>query len=328
MDDVLEINPLSKDLMQKYSIGDYAVTTSSTPISYASYLSWVSNNKAGSLIYMRDDRATLRSSLNNIFPDFQSALVFLFTYKKRPEGTNGLKIADYVWGFEGKDYHLVLSRHLDEIIQQQIPYADLKYKIVIDTAPVLERDLAYRSGLGWFGKNSMLINKSLGSYFIIASVLFNKKIIINSDKKIDGLPNVLESDHCGSCTRCVVACPTHAIDAQLRQVDANLCLSSYTIEQFSIEKTPPPGHENVLDIFGCDICQRVCPWNEKISLEEINRTDKIASNLYSFFYEKKPEVVVEEISSLSKREFRKIFKDTPLARTGRDSLVKNVKDKT
>lgn len=331
MSDKINFSYPSQEILEKFEIGDIGFTEKSTPDTYSRYISWVEQKLGENLTYMVDDRMQRRSSLKDIFPDFQAAIVVLFPYKKFEKGKNNLKVADYVFGFSGQDYHSFLEKRLGEFLKQQISDQTYNYKIVIDTLPVLDRDLAYRSGLGWYGKNSMLIHKKLGSYFIITSVLFDKKLEIVKENNIlnYSLSTVREADHCGSCNQCVEACPTQAIDEGQRFINANLCLSAYTIENFNSNKIPPMGHEKVSDIFGCDICQRVCPWNSKVELISNSQLDNNSKNFAELLmlYNNSAQAVIEYLQSMSKREFKRKFKNTPLERTGRDALIKNISDK-
>jgi epoxyqueuosine reductase len=170
-------------------------------------------------------------------------LVFAFDYSKKKktmdefyqsDESNGLKISSYVFGFNGVDYHTELRDRMNQILDQlKEKYPNLSASYTLDMHPVLERDLAHKSGLGWFGKNSMLINKSFGSFFMIGSLLLDQTFDIGSEE--------LETDHCGTCTACVEACPTDAIDVENRTIISSKCISTWTIEIFD-EADPIEGH--------------------------------------------------------------------------------------
>ena len=292
--------------LQDHQIVDWAYTEEDTPITLESYREWIEKGLHGPLGYLSDHRKDLRSSISSFYPEFQSALVFLFDYTAAAKSNiekKDYKFAAYTKGFDGVDYHHWIRARLDEI-KESLEIDNCTFSI--DAQPVLERDLAFRAGLGWFGKNSMLINKTHGSYFLISSILLDKKL--NLDKK------GIEADHCGSCTRCVEACPTDAILGS-RSIDAAKCISTFTIEQFK-EVDPPAGYPTDRgEIFGCDICQDVCPWNNKPLLRsEVGDTA---------VFEKKIKGL--DLTSISNREFKRIFKGTSLERTGRVGILKNLK---
>ena len=317
------------DILQSYHICDWAYGEEAEPVSFHHFENWIQCGHEGPLSYLSDHRFIKRKSLKNVYKDFQSYLVFLFDYSKereklqhfyRSKKSNGFKIASYALGFQGYDYHIVIKDHLLSLgrhLQKQ--HKGLKFIHSLDVHPVLERDLAYRAGLGWFGKNSLLIHRKYGSFFLIGALLFNKKL---------SLPKRgLEQDHCGHCTRCVDSCPTKAIDAETRTIVANKCISTFTIELFKKEKSPPSGMEmSHGEIFGCDICQDVCPWNQRPLKggEALDTESEKTSFIMNLFLTKKPSEVFAKFSAMTKRGFRKLLKETPYERTGRDGLLKNV----
>ena len=298
-------------------IKEWAYTESSRPISFDKYNSWIENNNAGPLTYLTDHRKNLRSDLKNFFPEFESCLVFLFSYvnqkKALIENPRDLNLASYVTGFDGIDYHFWVKERLasiEEDLKKNI--SDLKCTYTIDAQPVLERDLAARAGLGWIGKNSMLINKAHGSYTIIAGLLLNKKLELKS--------KALDVDHCGTCRACIDACPTQAIIDGERTVDANKCISTFTIELFK-EATPPSGYTDTKEVYGCDICQEVCPWNRK----PINKASPNELTEITHFFNSGVDNIIKKLEAMSNREFRRRFKRTPLERTGRVGVLKNLR---
>ena len=285
---------------------EWGYIMSSKPESWTHYEKWIDNNYHGPLKYMADERKDLRASLNNFYPEFKSALVFLFDYTstaKKNQNDQNYKFAAYTKGFDGIDYHYWIKDKLEKIAK------DLgieNYKLSIDAQPVLERDLAFRAGLGWFGKNSMLINQKKGSFFLISSILLDQELNLST--------KTLETDHCGNCTRCIVACPTDAIVSD-RVIDANKCISTFTIETFK-EAEPPKGYPTARgEIFGCDICQEVCPWNSKPLLNSVSDNKEV--HFEEIFQN-------TDLNQISNREFKRIFKGTSLERTGRVGLLKNI----
>jgi epoxyqueuosine reductase len=152
----------------------------------------------------------------------------------------------------------------------------------------------------------MLISKKHGSFFLISSILINKKLNLNT--------RTIEIDHCGNCTKCIDACPTNAI-IDNKVIDANKCISTFTIELFKDAEAPKGYPTNRGEIFGCDICQDVCPWNTK----PLDKSELMESPEYLKIFEE------TNLEVISNREFKKIFKGTSLERTGRVGLLKNIK---
>jgi epoxyqueuosine reductase len=318
------------DSSETTRISEWGYVEGEIPSSYMQYEQWVQRGDYHPLHYMADHRKDIRSSLKSYYPDFESALVFLFNYTDEKKiqnsfyestDSNGLKISSYALSFEGEDYHQVIQNELNSFghkLQETLDKLD--YRLAIDIHPVLDRDLAYRAGLGWFGKNSMLINPKQGSFFMIGSLLLSQKLELPMKS--------VETDHCGSCQACVRDCPTLAIDEKNRQIIASRCISTFTIETF---KPAPPieGHvENGSgEIFGCDICQDVCPWNRRpirrAREREWTKSSK-SSFLRDFFLTPPPEEVEAALKKMSKREFKRVFKHTSLERTGRDGMIKNI----
>ncbi len=303
---------ISESLLLDLGIVDWGYTEQSKPLSYPNYQNWLNQNLHGKLNYLADDRGEKRANLKNLFPEFESALVFLFDYKKEKKWLSKQKdqrIAGYALGFEGHDYHYVLKERLMKIASE-LNLENVRFSI--DIEPVLERDLAHRAGLGWFGKNSMLIHPKEGSYFLIASILVPKKLEIE--------PRSIESDHCGTCTRCLEACPTDAITTE-RTLVANKCISTFTIETFKEEEAPEGFKEEYY--FGCDICQDVCPWNHK-PLEKVE--SQVNKGLvYDYFLERDNEQILEDLTRMSNRAYKRMFRGTALERPGRIGMIKNLK---
>jgi epoxyqueuosine reductase len=211
------------------------------------------------------------------------------------------RVARYAWG---EDYHDVLRRRLSQLLewlQKEAP--GCRGRGVVDTAPLLERDFARRAGLGWFGKNTMLLNKGLGSYFFLGALLLDLELQPDSPH---------ETSHCGTCTACLDACPTKAFPAP-GVLDARRCISYLTIELR--EQIPAELRAAMGDwVFGCDVCQEVCPWNRKAPL-----TTEPA-------FQQRPDlepVDLIELLGLSEEEFRQRFRGTALTRTKRRGMLRN-----
>jgi epoxyqueuosine reductase len=214
------------------------------------------------------------------------------------------RIAAYAWG---EDYHIVLPKRLQvlvEFLEEQTGHS-VPNRWYTDTGPILERELAMQAGLGWIGKNTCLINPGRGSYFLLAEILLG--IELPSD-------NPFLSDQCGSCTRCIDACPTGCILPN-RTLDAHRCISYLTIEnkaEIPPELRPQMGNW----IFGCDICQMVCPWNLRFAREEGDPA--FASPLNG----QGQQLAVE--LALSPTDFNRKFKGSPLKRAKRRGYLRNV----
>ncbi len=225
--------------------------------------------------------------------------------------------------FDGLDYHQKIGKELTDFIEEAKklnPKLEMDYSL--DIHPVLERDLAMRSGLGWFSKSSMLINKNYGSYFMIGSIFFSEQLHLQVREK--------STNHCGSCTKCLDACPTRAITQDSDFIAGN-CVSTFTIEQFK-EVEAPSGFRNAENhIFGCDICLDVCPWNQKM-MKEFDTTESLydvgtekQKFIMDFFLRRPIREVSAELEGMSNREYKRLFKDTSLERTGRVGILKNIK---
>ena len=236
------------------------ITSAQPPESYAHFQSWLEKGMAGEMHYLAKG-ANARRDLNAILPGVRSVVMLAMNYchklpsdgaLDREPSTTG-RIAQYA---QSADYHHVLWKKLDELLgwlKSVMP--DAQGRGVVDSAPILERDLARRAGLGWFGKNTMIIHPHLGSYFFLAALLVT--IPLHSDPPFD-------TDHCGTCTACLDACPTQAFPVP-GQLDARRCISYLTIE---LRRAIPQELRSQMGdwVFGCDVCQEVCPWNHKAPL--------------------------------------------------------------
>jgi epoxyqueuosine reductase len=267
---------------------------------------WLEQGYAGEMSYMQR-RAEARRHPASILPAVRSVIMVGMNYNNRGPRIEGGrtssagKVARYA---QGMDYHEVLRRKLNQLlarIRQEVPHC--QGRGVVDTAPLLERDFARRAGLGWFGKNTMLLNKRLGSYFFLGALLLD--IELQADP-----PH--EAAHCGTCTACLDACPTQAFVAP-GQLDSRRCISYLTIElrgPIPEELRAPMGDW----LFGCDVCQEVCPWNRKAppGLEpDLQPRPELAT------------LQLIELLGLSEEEFRRRFRGTALMRSKRRGLLRN-----
>ena len=321
------------DQLKKWGVVDFGVTSEAVPHTLDHYNQWVSVENHLPLTYLEGERQEKRQNLKEHWPEFSSAVVFLFSYHETHQklqnlyrshsAWNGLKIASYTMGFKGEDYHNLIKDRLIEMGELlKVQHPGLEYKLTLDTHPVLERDLAMRAGLGWFGKNSMLINRHHGSFFLIGSRLLNRDLAITSKKP--------EVDHCGQCTRCIDACPTEAIDPVKRTIIAKDCISTFTIEQFKLDTVPSEKmtlKEGTL--FGCDICQDVCPWNKRIDrlhpTQDFSFHEPEQKKIVEFFLTKEKTSLAQDLEAMSEGEFRRRFNKTSFLRSGRRGLLKNIK---
>ena len=327
------MNIFDQTKLSEWGVVDFGYTTKEIPLTIDHYNTWIDKKNHLPLSYLEGVRRDKRQSLVDYWPEFESACVFIFSYHdthqklqsfyEKDPSWNGLKIASFTLGFDGLDYHHRIKEHLIELGDQlKKDHFELEYKIVLDTHPVLERDLAMRAGIGWFGKNSMLINRNHGSFFLIGSILLNKKISSLSELK-------METDHCGQCTRCIDACPTQAIDPMSRTIKAQDCISTFTIEEFKMETLPSPKMSLKSGfIFGCDICQDVCPWNLRIDRKNQHRDYEFKSEtqnkIVDFFLKRKIKTLQDDLTTFTEGTYRRLFKNTSFERSGKRGMYKNL----
>ncbi len=281
------------------------ITTPETPPTYPHFLRWLEKGFHGAMAYMERGKEK-RGDLRLILPDVKSVIVAGISYfvpdERLPSATRPTgKVARYAWGM---DYHEALLRKLGALLDYlRALLGDwVKGKAYVDTGPILERDAAVRAGLGWIGKNTCLINPQLGSYLFLGELLVNVALAPDDP---------FERNHCGKCQRCLLACPTGAFVAPY-QLDARKCISYLTIElRGSIPRELRPLIGTW--VFGCDICQEVCPWNRKAKPTEEEAFKPCPWSA--------PELL--ELLALSEEEFRQRFKGSPLKRAKRSGLVRN-----
>jgi epoxyqueuosine reductase len=261
--------------------------------------------------YLTDHRADVRSDLNHLLPGVKSIVSVgmlyggaesYFTEDFTEIGDPGQgRIAGYAWG---EDYHVVIRRRLEALSARLSRYGEFDWRACVDTAPLLERSVARRAGLGWIVKNTCLIDQEKGSFFLLGELLTT--LDIEADPALDAPP----PDRCGTCTRCIDACPTGAIVPSPQggfELDARLCISYFTIE---LRGAVPEEQRAAIgnNVFGCDICQDVCPWN---------RRDKPPGD----FRNPAP---LEELAALTEAEFRSRFRYTAVSRAKYSGFLRNV----
>jgi epoxyqueuosine reductase len=269
---------------------------------HALLCTWLGRGFAGEMAYM-NRHAEARRHPSSILPAVRSVIMVGMHYKPPDPSVLGdaARVARYAWG---ADYHDVLRQRLNALLawlQQEVPGCEGRG--VVDTAPLLERDFARRAGLGWVGKNTMLLNKRLGSYTVLGALLVSLRLAADR-------PHL--ANHCGTCTACLDACPTNAF-AGPGQLDARRCISYLTIELRG--PIPTDLRPQVGDwLFGCDICQEVCPWNRKAPA-----VDEPAFGPRAGL----PDLDAVEVLGLSEDEFRRRFRGTALSRPKRRGLLRN-----
>jgi epoxyqueuosine reductase len=289
---------------QAYGLGfDLVGITAPGPMETAdAFDSWIESGYSGEMDYLPRGSAKRRDSSLPVAGATSAIVVGLNYGGREPSGP----VARYA---RGDDYHDVMTARLDELHRWLESEAGrpIHGKAYVDTGPILERDLARRAGLGWFGKNTNLINPSLGSFFFIGVLLVD----------FDLAPDApFEADRCGSCTRCLDACPTAAF-VEPRVLDATKCISYLTIEAKGSIPLPERDKMGGL-VYGCDICQDVCPWNVRFSQdmrEESFRPREVLDG--------DARAVARRILSMDDESFRRNFKGSPMKRAKRRGLARN-----
>lgn len=264
---------------------------------------WLNRNYQGEMAYLAN-HFDKRLDPTKLVPGAKSVISLLFNYypQEQQEDDQAPKLAKYAYG---EDYHFVLKRKLKDLlafIREEVGEVD--GRVFVDSAPVMERVWAKEAGLGWLGKNTLLLNKKEGSFFFLAELVL--------DLELD-YDHPIQTDHCGTCKRCIDACPTEAIVAP-NLLDASKCISYLTIE---LKDAIPNGFKGQMEnwAFGCDICQDVCPWNRfsKPHQEEAFKPhpDLLAYNSDDWYE------MTEEV-------FRKVFKKSAVKRTKYQGLQRNL----
>lgn len=304
------------------------VTTPDPPPHYSTFEHWLAQGRHGTMEYLATERSrTRRGDSLEIMPECKSILVLATPHspnialpKERRDHVSGTagrgawrqdqgadeapesqgRIASYAWG---ADYHDVLPRRMKELVQfieSQVGHP-VKNRWYTDTGPILERDLAQRAGIGWIGKNTCLISPKHGSYFLLSEILL--------DLALEPDPPFV-TDHCGTCTRCIEACPTDCILPD-RTIDATRCISYLTIELK--DDIPTELRDKIGSwVFGCDVCQMVCPWN------------RFAGEGDAAFGGDDPIHSLTDELSITPQEFNQRFKLSPVKRAKRRGYLRNV----
>ena len=265
---------------------------------------WLKKGMHGSMKYM-ENHFEMRVDPKKLMPGAKSVISLLMNYyptEKQKEGAP--KISKYAYG---QDYHEVIRTKLNELLSlMRSTLGDLQGRGFVDSAPVLERAWAVKSGLGWVGKNGNLINKKNGSFLFIAN------LIIDLELEYD---DPFAKDYCGTCSKCIDACPTDAI-LDNKVVDGSKCISYFTIELK--EMLIPDAMKGKFDnwIFGCDICQDVCPWNRFAKPTQEPAFTPIAEIL---------NFSTKDWMEIKEESFKNIFRNSPLKRTKYNGIERNLK---
>ncbi len=262
---------------------------------------WLNKNMNGEMSYM-ERNFDMRLDPTKIVDEAKSVISLTYNYysEKTCEDLN-FKISKYAYG---DDYHFVIKNKLKDLFEYiKEKTGDINGRVFVDSAPILERAWAKKSGLGWVGKNTNLISKMNGSFFFLCEIILDLELDYDH----------IETDHCGSCTACIDACPTNAI-VEPYVVDGSKCISYYTIE---LKSNIPDYAKNTYDdwIFGCDICQDVCPWNRfsKPHQEPLFESNK------DFLSISKNDWI-----EMTKETFNKVFKNSAIKRAGFNGIKRNI----
>lgn len=263
--------------------------------------SWLKNKYQGEMSYM-NNHFDMRLDPRLLVPGAKTVISLLLNYfPEKTQVSDSFKVSKYAYG---TDYHFVIKDKLKELLRfMRAEIGEINGRAFVDSAPVLDKAWAAKSGLGWIGKNSNLITKSVGSFYFIAELIVD----------IELPPDAPVTDHCGSCTACLDACPTQAIVAPY-VVDGSKCISYFTIE---LKAHLPISEEVNLDqwAFGCDVCQDVCPWNK---FSKPHNEPLFTPNA------KLLEMSKKEWLELTEETFHEIFRKSPLERPGYAGLKRNL----
>lgn len=262
---------------------------------------WLNDNRHGKMQYM-ENHFDKRLDPTLLVDGAKSVISLLLNYYPEQTQTEGsYKISKYAYG---QDYHFVIKSRLKELLESiQENIGEVGGRAFVDSAPVLDKAWAAKSGLGWIGKNSNLLSKQVGSFFFIA------ELIVDIDLEYDGVT----TDHCGSCTACIDACPTQAI-IEPYVVDGSKCISYFTIE---LKENIPADMRGKFDdwAFGCDVCQDVCPWN-RFSKPHREPLFNPHPDLLS--------MTKKDWDEITEETFRAVFKNSAVKRTKFEGLTRNI----
>lgn len=315
-----ELQQRLEKLKDDYGLNDLQMGPLKTPLTIEFYENWLNKKQHGSMHYL-DSHLEQKKNPQSLHPQLQSVITVSQSYfpttHPLPE-KNPARVALYA---QNSDYHHWLGHKLQQMIATLTElYPEHHFKPYVDSGPILERNWGYEYGLGWFGKNTCLIHPKKGSLFFLAEILTS----LPSDPNKDWAPL---PDFCGQCQKCIDICPTQALAAP-RHLVADRCISYWTIE--AKEPAPPELRSKIGDwFFGCDLCQSVCPWNQKIfktaSENNFSSTHTNISPLLPLSTDQQQELVIyfRWLLTSSHRQILQKIKGTALARTGAKGLKKN-----
>lgn len=295
-----------KQVIKEFDFTNSSVIGIKTPLTIQQYNDWLNNGYHAGMKYLKD-HADIKENPNLKWPGAKSIIVLSQNYFPHPSPTPAmanvrhLKIAKYA---RGSDYHHWFLQKLSTLaIKLKESFPAEEFWAHTDSSPLLERNWAFEAGLGWFGKNSCIINQNYGSFHFLGEIVTTTSI----HQKIE-----IHPDLCGKCNRCIEACPTKAL-TENSTLNANKCISYWTIET---RASPPHELRNKFQdwFFGCDICQDVCPWN--------NKAFKVTADDYTLNLIEL-ELELKWILESSNHSLNKHFKGTPFLRTGAIGLKKN-----
>ena len=291
---------------QAYALGfDLVGFTRLGPVETApEYERWIERGRAGEMSYLERGTEKRRDTRLPVAGTTSAVVVGMNYGGREPSGP----VARYA---RGDDYHDVMTAKLRELHRWLASHVgrEIVGKAYVDTGPILERDLARKAGLGWFGKNTNLINPKLGSFFFLGLLLVDLELMPDEP---------FEADRCGSCTRCIEACPTQAITAP-RELDATRCISYLTIELKGA--IPEDLREPIGELlYGCDICQDVCPWNVRFARELPDESPYAARAAISG---KDTRTLAREILGMTPQDFSRAFRNSPMKRAKLRGLKRN-----
>jgi len=296
---------LIKRLAREVGFDLAGIAPAVTPTGYHSFLDWLNQGYAGEMSYL-ERRKEAYEHPRYVMSSVRSVLMLTLNYQTEtpPEVTGTeARVSRYAWGTT--DYHKVIRKKLKQLsrlIREQYP--DCETRGVVDTAPLLERDFAQLAGLGWIGKNTLLLNKREGSWFFLAGLLLSDELEYDEPQ---------QTSHCGTCTRCLEACPTDAF-VEAGTLDARKCISYLTIE-LRDQPIPAELRTGMQDwMFGCDVCQEVCPWNRKAPISGEPAFQPV---------ETFTPVDACELLTLDEAAFQERFQSTPMSRARRAGLLRN-----
>lgn len=294
-----------KEFAHAIGIVHLGVTNAVPAKDYKYFIEWTEKGCAGDMWYLTESvRKGKRESVQHVFPEAKTVLVAAASYKpKENRHPTDAKFARYGWG---EDYHHFVKKKLDQIVKwlEVETKQKIKSRTYVDTGPILEKNIAETAGVGWMGKNTCLIHPKFGSYIYIGEILTDLEI--ESDAPA--------THHCGTCTKCLDACPTNAFIAPYK-MDATKCISYHTIE--SKDSSMPKEISDNLNgyVAGCDICQEVCPWNNKSPASEIPEVQP----------GEHVKLTLEKILSLSETDHAKLFSKSSFRRIPLDKLKANAR---